>query len=116
LFKEVQRRLSEAPKPETPEQAERFEKYHGHAVGRGLCSRCASQHAYGRQYGFAQVNAPCAVCVQVMAAWPTDVGNGWRYWASYRRGGSRRTQTPAVARTPVADAPLRLPAPVLDAA
>jgi hypothetical protein len=87
--------------PESVEQARNFEKMHSEAVRKGLCSRCASQCAYGRQHGFSTVHPPCGACAFVVASWPNDRGNGWRLYAvRARKRGAHETlggQTPSEA-------------------
>jgi DMSO/TMAO reductase YedYZ molybdopterin-dependent catalytic subunit len=63
--------------PESLAQARRFEQFHRAAARALLCTTCASQHAYGRQYGFRAVNPPCESCRLVMQAWPKRKPGGW---------------------------------------
>lgn len=69
------------PKPESVRQAERWMTVCRLAESAGLCSRCASQFAWGVQGGaggFSSVHPPCAACVVVMLYWPVVRPNGWR--------------------------------------
>lgn len=69
------------PKPESPSQAKRWQAVCTLAEKAGLCSRCASQFAWGVQGGvggFSSVHPPCAACVVVMLGWPVVRPNSWR--------------------------------------
>lgn len=93
-------------RPETERQAERWQTVCRLAEAAGLCSRCASQFAWGVQGGvggFSSVHPPCAACVVVMLDWPVVRPNGWRSpggevsvrgtWVSV--GSTERTAPPA---------------------
>lgn len=66
------------PKPETLSQARTWSRVRDLAEKAGLCSRDASQFAWGVQNGFATVHEPCATCTVVMLPWPVARPNGWR--------------------------------------
>ena len=65
-------------RPETIEQARRWDVQKSRALAFGLCDRCAAQFAWGLQIGFAKSRPPCASCAQILAV---AVGerrpNGW---------------------------------------
>jgi hypothetical protein len=65
-------------KPETLSQAQTWQRVCRLAEGAGLCTRCASQVAWGSQGGFSSVREPCAACTVVMLEWPVAKPNGWR--------------------------------------
>jgi hypothetical protein len=98
------RQVKKADRPETLNQANRWERIRRSYLGDGLCEVCASQAAWGHQLGFGFVSArrwpeadrrispPCKSCAPIVATFPVDAtGSGWRRWEA----GDRRP-VPAV--------------------
>ncbi len=73
------KRQPAAERPETIEQAKRWDVQKSRALAQGLCSRCAAQYAWGLQVGFTRSHPPCSSCAVIIGA---VVGegrpNGWR--------------------------------------
>jgi hypothetical protein len=66
-------------RPETIEQAKRWDVQKSRAIARGLCEVCASQYAWGLQIGFTHSNPPCGKCAVIVNASSGEVRpNGWR--------------------------------------
>lgn len=64
--------------PETPGQAQAWERVRGRYERAGLCARCAAQAAWGHQCGFATIAPPCPACASVVAQLPTPAVAPWR--------------------------------------
>jgi hypothetical protein len=66
-------------RPETIDQAERWDVQKSRALSFGLCEVCAAQYAWGLQTGFTRSHPPCAKCSIIIGA---AIGgarpNGWR--------------------------------------
>ena len=72
-----------ADRPETIEEARRWERYKNKYIENGFCHTDACQAAWGHQIGFALSNKPCSACVLLMADMPV-ISRGsdgvWRRW------------------------------------
>ncbi len=66
-------------RPETIEQAKRWDVQKSRAIAHGLCEKCAGQYSWGLQIGFTHSRPPCPDCAVIIT---TTVGeirpNGWR--------------------------------------
>lgn len=68
-----------AERPETIEQARRWDVQKSRALAHGLCDRCAAQYAWGSQIGFTHSRPPCSSCALIVDAAIGEVRtNGWR--------------------------------------
>ena len=69
----------EVDPPESLRQARRWDAACSRYTRAGLCSRCASQAAWGGQIGYSRVHAPCEACAPIIADFPgAEHVNGWR--------------------------------------
>lgn len=66
------RKRSSRDNPETKAQARAFERKRRRYRRVGLCHACSAQAAWGHQCGFQKINDPCAECLPIVAAFPTD--------------------------------------------
>lgn len=64
--------------PETLRQAERWEEVKTHYQGKGLCSPCSAQAAWGTQLGFSRVHPPCDACFPLVVRFPSKGAGDWR--------------------------------------
>lgn len=66
-------------RPETIDEARRWQTRHNKYVAAGICPRCAGQAAYGHQLGWSNVYPPCSTCWPVVTGWdsPTGSPSGW---------------------------------------
>ncbi len=65
-------------RPETIDQARRWDAQRSRAIAFGLCDRCAAQYAWGLQIGFAHSHPPCDHCAQVLGRVVGEARpNGW---------------------------------------
>jgi hypothetical protein len=68
-----------AQRPETLDQARRWDVQRARAAAAGLCDRCASQYASGLALGFSLSHPPCIECAEILAVSSGDTRpNGWR--------------------------------------
>jgi hypothetical protein len=68
-----------AERPETLEQAKRWDVQKSRAIAHGLCVSCASQYAWGLQIGFTHSHPPCTKCAAIVGATVGEARlNGWR--------------------------------------
>lgn len=58
--------------PESKAQARAFDRKRRRYRRVGLCHACSAQAAWGHQCGFQKINDPCAECLPIVAAFPTD--------------------------------------------
>lgn len=64
--------------PETPSQAQEWQRAYGWYDRAGLCPRCSAQGAWGVQLGYSNVKPPCNPCAVIVAEFPAERSNGWR--------------------------------------
>jgi hypothetical protein len=64
--------------PETPAQAKEWDKRFSAYQRGGLCPRCASQAAWGHQFGFTRVHAPWQGCLPIVETFPKQEAGPWR--------------------------------------
>ncbi len=73
------KRQPAAERPETIEQAKRWDVQKSRALAQGLCDKCASQYAWGLQVGFSHSHPPCSSCAAIIGAVVGEARpNGWR--------------------------------------
>ena len=65
-------------RPETPRQAEKWQRVYGWYDRAGLCPRCSAQGAWGHQLGFTNVKPPCNPCAVIVAEFPIETVGSWR--------------------------------------
>lgn len=63
--------------PETPRQAEWWQRVYGWYDRAGLCPRCSAQGAWGHQLGFSNAKPPCNPCAVIVAEFPVPAVSGW---------------------------------------
>lgn len=64
--------------PETPSQAQEWQRAYGWYDRAGLCPRCSAQGAWGVQLGYSNVKPPCNPCAVIVDEFPAERSNGWR--------------------------------------
>jgi hypothetical protein len=74
-----QSRRPAAERPETIDQARRWDVVKARAIAFGMCNRCAAQYAWGLQIGFARSHPPCGSCALLIGPVIGEARpNGWK--------------------------------------
>jgi hypothetical protein len=65
-------------RPETIDQAKRWDVQKSRAIAHGLCEKCAGQYCWGLQIGFIHSRPPCCECAAIIAVTSGEARpNGW---------------------------------------
>ena len=87
-------------RPETLEQARRWDVQKSRALAHGLCERCAGQYSWGLQIGFTHSRPPCPSCAVIVAATVGEARpNGWINMRLSDVGSADTTQVPHAHRS-----------------